>query len=113
MKLKLILFLSALFLSTTASATCSSGACYGVGAAAVVKVLAMTDGNIMLHAPPEASNLNCTLHIGTYMMIHADNPSKKEIYAMLLTGIALGKYLFVRIIEGTPDCEVRYVRMDS
>ncbi len=110
-KIQIILALITFSFSASASAACWSGGCDGVGAAAVEIVMPSENGYIYLDAPTDASNLNCTMHGGAYMVIHADNPAKKEIYATLLTGIALGKPLRIRIIEGSSDCKVTYVYM--
>ncbi len=113
MKIKFLIFLATLFFSTTASATCGANYCQGVGAAAVTFVYSHDNGNVYLGAPSDKANLNCTLQGGAHMVLQPDNGRFKEIYASILTALALGKTLKVRVIEGTSNCRVVYVIMYS
>ena len=100
-------------ITVTAYANCGVNACDGVGGAVVRSVMPFSNGQVYLEAPATAGNLNCTLFGGNKMVIKADNPNKNLYVASLLTGIALGNNIRVRIVEGSSDCEVAYVWVRS
>ncbi|UTM57408.1 hypothetical protein L4174_000485 [Photobacterium sp. CCB-ST2H9] len=101
------------FLAPTAWADCNNISCYGVGKDVVVNTYLSATGNIYIGAPSGKGKLNCQLVEGNYMTLKMNHLLYKEIYSTLLTGIAAQKHLQIRIVEGSPVCEVSYVMMSS
>jgi len=109
--IKIVLLVAAILLSTSANASCNSGSCTGVGSEVIASVYP-TGGRIYV-APPAGyrDQLNCTLVSGQFMTLEITHSTFKEIYSTILTALATGKRLTVRIVEGSSNCRIAYVRM--
>lgn len=94
-----------------ANAVCSAGNCEGVGEQVARSVLLSPSGDIWLKAPADKAALNCKLFLGDGMVLRQDHPLFKESYALILTALATKKPWMVRILEGSPICEIDYVMM--
>ncbi|GAB6262859.1 hypothetical protein [Photobacterium sp. R1] len=100
------------FLAPSAWAACNNISCFGVGKEVLTNTYLSSTGNIYIGAPAEKNKLNCQLFDGKYMTLKMNHLLYKEIYSTLLTGIAAQKHLQIRIVEGSPVCEVSYVTMN-
>jgi hypothetical protein len=111
---KLSLLLISTFLSFNAFSACSTIMCTGVGSDVLVSVFpsAKVDGYIYLQAAgSDRENLDCDLVEGHYMVLKKEHPVFEAAYSTILTALATNKTLAVRIVTGSPICEVGYVRM--
>jgi hypothetical protein len=109
--LKLSTFTIGALLSFNAFSACTTTACSGVGKDALLSVYPNSSGNIYLQAGAGKENLDCNLVEGHYMVLKSDHPVFEAAYSTVLTALASQKSLTVRIKNGSPICEVSYVRM--
>jgi len=108
----IILFLLLVFCSASCFSACNARSCHGVKGEVVKSIYPTQGGKVYLEAPPShRGNLNCTLAEGTFMVLEPDHPLFKEIYSTVLTALSTGNTLQVRVVEGTSNCRVAYVRM--
>lgn len=54
------------------------------------------------------SALNCTANSGIYLKLRNEAPSRKEVYAMLLTAFAMDKPISLRVVDSSVDCVIAY-----
>lgn len=101
-----------LIASPPAMAGCSANNCSGIGDQ-VLKSFYPASGLVYLEPPSAADKaaLNCTLVSGHYMTLKQSHNNYDVILSTVLTAIAAGHHLTVRIVEGSADCKVSYVRM--
>ena len=114
MYIKTALTACVMLASLNASAGCDVNGCSGKGNDVVVStyVTSHSSGRIYLQAPASTrNNLDCDLVEGNYMTLSGNHPLFKESYSTILTALSTNKTLFVRIKNGSPICEVNYVRM--
>ncbi len=114
MYIKVMLAAIVMLPSLNASAECDVNGCTGKGNDVVVSTYIASHGagRIYLQAPASTkSNLGCDLVEGHYMTLSGDHPLFEESYSTILTALSTNKTLFVRIKNGSPICEVSYVRM--
>jgi hypothetical protein len=93
-----------------------AGTCDSAGCTGKVKNLYPHGGTGHVYIEMDADNmsaLNCTLFQGAFIVLKETNKRHAEIYSMLLTASVMGKDVRVRIIEGTPDCELIYTMLSS
>lgn len=109
---KLILclsFLTCLMLFTSnVFAECTSTQCYGK-----IDRLYVNGGTLFISTDGDESNLDCTAPGGVYITISEDNPSFKNLYAMMLTSMSLNNNIGLRVRTGTSDCSLIYTYMDN
>jgi hypothetical protein len=98
-------------LSFNVFSACSANSCSGVGKNALISVYPNSSGNIYLQAGAGKENLDCKLIEGHYMVLKSDHPVFEAAYSTILTALSSQKSLTVRIKNGSPICEVSYVRM--
>ncbi|CCN49928.1 exported hypothetical protein [Vibrio nigripulchritudo MADA3029] len=110
MKACIIFILSTLFSFNVFSA-CSKIGCIGAGKDVLISVYPNSSGNIYLQAGVGREQLDCKLVEGHYMVLKATHPAFESVYSTVLTALASQKKLMVRIVNGSPNCEVSYVRM--
>ena len=110
--MKILVFALALTLSSiNVFAECAANACSGVGKDVLNSVYPNGSGNIYLQAGTNKGALDCDLVEGQYMVLKSDHPLFEEAYSTILTALVSQKTLVVRIKNGSPICEVSYVRM--
>ncbi|WP_368564808.1 hypothetical protein [Pseudoxanthomonas sp. UTMC 1351] len=93
-----------------------AGVCDPAGCTGKVKTLYPHGSTGHVYIDMDADNksvLNCTLSQGVFITLRETNKRHAEIYSMLLTASVMGKDVRVRIIEGTPDCELIYTMLSS
>lgn len=93
-----------------------AGTCDPAGCTGKVKNLYPHGGTGHGYIEMDADNksaLNCTLFQGAFIVLKESNKRHAEIYSMLLTASVMGKDVRVRVIEGTPDCELIYTMLSS
>jgi hypothetical protein len=95
--------------SSIATAGCNVERCTGVGTEAFTSLYLTEDGRVLIGAPAERTNLNCTLVEGVYMTLRPDHGNFKQVYATLLFAMQSGNTVNIRISTGTSDCKVNYV----
>ena len=108
---KLSVFIIVAALSFNAFSACTTTQCTGVGKGALLSVYPNSSGNIYLQAGAGRENLDCNLVEGHYMVLKSVHPVFEAAYSTILTALASQKRLTVRIKNGSPICEVSYVRM--
>lgn len=57
----------------------------------------------------DRSTINCALAEGIYFSLPETNPRFREIYAALVSAQARGTDVKLRVITGSPNCEVVYL----
>jgi hypothetical protein len=57
--------------------------------------------------------LTCTPVSGVYLTLKATHPMFKEIYASLLEATIHNRKVDLRVIAGSPDCEIGYVVLEN
>jgi len=109
--IKVISFVVGMLVSMTLSASCTSTMCRGVGKDVLLSVYPNASGSVYLQAGEGKENLDCNLVEGHYMVLKSDHPGFDVAYSTILTALISQKHLVVRIVDGSPHCEVAYVRM--
>ena len=109
MKKLIIGVLAVSAISTGSYAKCVAGSCAGT-----VEKLYMTAGGTMyVQIEGDASKLNCTPPGGVYLSLKEGDVGKNAMYSLLLTAKTTGKPITVRIVEGSTDCRVAFVKQSS
>ena len=71
------------------------------------------NGQIYVSTPLDETKADCTVYAGGYFVLNPNAQNKKEIYATLLAAYMAGRKVQLRIVEGSPDCELSYVRLKT
>ncbi len=69
----------------------------------------MSDGQVYIEPPSGKENLDCTLRENIYLTLKSAHPLFKETYSALLAGATAEKKMYIRIKNGSANCEVAYV----
>jgi len=56
---------------------------------------------------------SCTPVSGVYFSLDTEMSNSKEIYSALLAAYMADKKILLRIIEGSNDCTIAYVKLDA
>ena len=108
--LKAICALLILSVSTIASANqCTTWGCIST----IEDLYTNADGYIYIGTPLDEKIANCTPVSGVYFSLNTASGNAKEIYSSLLTAFTTGKKIQLRIKEGSSNCEISYVRLNS
>lgn len=109
--MKYIAFVFATLVSLSARADCNANGCTGPANKIFDRyyLTAMQDGQVYLKIKMDSTPLDCTLKEGSYMTIMSSHPLFKEIYSTLLSASLTDKSMYVRIKNGSSDCEVSYI----
>lgn len=70
-------------------------------------------GRILINTPLDQSSVNCKLYGNTYFVVSPEQPKYKEFYSMLLSAYLTKSKIQLRIVEGSTNCEVAYIRMSN
>ena len=69
------------------------------------------NGKIYIDVDAVKTPLNCNLDQGNYIVLKDTNLRHSEIYAMLLSVAIAGKEVRLRMVDNSPDCELRYTML--
>lgn len=67
-------------------------------------------GVVLVKLQLAQTSLNCTQLGGAYLTLKPSNAVFREMFAVLLMSMQNQAPVMVRIVEGSPDCEITYVR---
>jgi hypothetical protein len=95
--------------SISASDQCESWGC--ISSISVLYVRA--EGNTLVGTPLDETLANCTPVSGKYFSLNPAAGNAKEIYSALLASYMSGKKIQLRVVEGSGQCELSYVRFSS
>ena len=105
MKKLLISALALGTMSTSIYAGCNSNGCYDV----TIDRLTITDaGKIVVGTSGNESALACTSPAGVYMTMDNSTVGKNAIFSLLLTARTTKSKISLRIINGSPSCNIAY-----
>lgn len=103
-----------LFSNTAYSGTAPEQGCATLGCFGKVDRLYLHDTGVIKIPPPIGSAgpgpdvVQCTLSENTYFVLKREHPNFKEIYSSLLSAHIAQKDVYLRVVQGSPDCEVHY-----
>jgi hypothetical protein len=100
---KLISALILASISLIANADCGGNACFG---ATIDELYPLNNGDIYVNPGFPITGLNCGANTGKYLKLLGSDPGAKAIYTTLLTAQATGRVVFLRIQDGSPDCQI-------
>ncbi|MFT6045955.1 MAG: hypothetical protein ACI9WC_001658 [Arenicella sp.] len=106
--LSLLVSAAALVSPLTASAACGATACEGV----IETIYYTQNGTIYLGTDGDETSLNCTSVANVYVTVPASNPNQNAIYATALSAKIAGEKTVIRIVEGSSNCELQWIRLD-
>ncbi|RZF55977.1 hypothetical protein EXE30_04035 [Acinetobacter halotolerans] len=110
--LKKIYFLM-LFMCFTNQAI-AADQCAAWGCISRIENLVIQDsGRILINTPLDQSIVNCKLYGNTYFVVSSGQPRYKELYSMLLSAYLTKTKVQLRIVEGSTNCEISYIRMSN
>ncbi|MEM6649444.1 MAG: hypothetical protein AAF603_04260 [Pseudomonadota bacterium] len=98
--------LSGLSLSS-ASAQCTSKGCKGQISTIYVK----SNGDLHINTDQDETEANCTPLGNVYFTVKSGEDGRDMYLAMLLSAKAQNEEVYIRIIENSTDCEVKYMTM--
>ena len=110
------------FLSTSVAhaqnsgVSCSSIAGGGEADVLISRVLPLDNGKILIDIvghETESATMNCSLWQDRYITLNPDHPRLQENFATILTAIATGSTLTLRIVEGSNDCSLSYAALHT
>ncbi len=68
-------------------------------------------GNIFVGTPLDETKANCTASSGVYFTLNTKSANAKEMYSSLLAAYMANNKVQLRIIEGSGNCELSYIRL--
>jgi len=102
------------FLSMTvggaAYANCAGVACTRVQ---IERLYLNADGPIHVATDGDETALSCTAVSNVYTTLNPSDPNAAAIYSTLLAAQIAGKPVTIRIEGASPNCEIRYVYVDT
>lgn len=96
--------------------SCSTIACGGEADVLISRVLPLDNGKILIDIvghETESATMNCSLWQDRYITLNPDHPRLQENFATILTAIATGSTLTLRIVEGSNDCSLSYAALHT
>jgi hypothetical protein len=117
MKLALMLLtmLSVGYVSRTAAADpCSGNFCKNTTISRLYPGGDVNDPRVFI-MPKDAGQqfLNCTPVSGVYVTLKVTHPLFAESYAALLDATTNNKKVWLRVKDGSPDCELAYITVEN
>ena len=88
----------------------AAGGCVAGSCNDVVNDLFVHGSGVYLRTAGDETQLNCTLAEGFFMLLKKTHTNYEAVYAALLTAHTNRAPIFIRVVEGSADCEVSYVR---
>ncbi len=108
--MKIIMALAvALSPSITKADECTSAGCIST----IESLYTNSSGLIYISTPLDETKANCTAYAGNYFVLNPESPNAKEIYSSLLAAYMSDSKIQLRINEGSPNCELAYVRLNK
>lgn len=92
-----------------AFADCSTIRCTGL----IERLYFTADGRLLIATDGDELALNCTAPGDVYITMTSESPVFNAQYAMLLTAQSLGQEIGLRIVEGSDNCELSYITIDT
>ena len=106
-------FLVAVWMFTLAGVShadeCASWGCVST----IESLYTNASGLIYVSTPLDETKANCTVYPGNYFVLNPNAQNKKEIYSSLLAAYMAGRKIQLRVVEGSPNCELSYVRLHT
>ena len=104
------LLLITLILPFTANADqCASWGCTST----IDELYTTANGDVYIRTPLDETQANCTVHTGSHFVLSADSQNFKEIYSSLLAAYVSNSTIQLRIVEGSSNCRISYVRLSK
>ncbi|QHH96427.1 hypothetical protein [Acinetobacter dispersus] len=101
-------------LTTVTSLAIAADQCTTWGCISTIKTLQLNSaGTIYIDVPLDKTPVNCTPYVKTYFVISKSNPYYKEVYATLLSAYLTKSKIQLRVVEGSPNCEIAYVTLST
>ncbi len=72
-----------------------------------------TNGHIYVSTPLDETLANCTVYPGNYFVLMPDSQNAEKVYSSLLAAYMSNSKIQLRIIEGSPICELAYVKLSK
>lgn len=108
--MKYILACLSILISTAVFAdNCSTWGCVST----VEDLYTNANGYVYVSTPLDETKANCTVYPGNYFVLNPAAQNFKEVYASLLAAFMSDKKIQIRIVEGSPRCEISYVRLSK
>ncbi|MEW6995209.1 hypothetical protein AADZ84_13185 [Colwelliaceae bacterium MEBiC 14330] len=109
--MKYIILLLLMVYSSQGLANCIERGCSGIASELFDRYYLSPagGGQLRLKLKVDSSKLDCSLAEGKYMTLMASHPLFEEIYSSLLTASVSKKKVFVRIDQGSDNCQVSYL----
>lgn len=100
-----------LYIASTAIASadyCTSWGCIGL----VSELYTAADGDILVATPLNEGLVNCTPMFAGYFVLADGAKNKGHVYSTLLAANIANRKVQIKVVEGSPVCEIDYVRLD-
>ncbi|MCW8876193.1 MAG: hypothetical protein OQK51_03965 [Kangiellaceae bacterium] len=105
---RIVLVLVGILLSASASAfECQPYGCVST----ISDLYTNANGYIYVATPDDETKANCTVYPGNYFVLKPESQNADKIYSSLLAAYVSQKKVQLRVVEGSPVCELAYVRM--
>ena len=101
--------LTAIMLTVSANAGCSTKACQGK----IQRIFLSSSGDILIGTDGDESKLTCQSPGNVYLTISKNNPNVKTMYSAILTAQTTNSPITLRALETSTNCEVLYVTLDK
>lgn len=112
--MKLLKFLVGLALIVGSSSVFAADECTTWGCISSISELYVNaEGSIIVGTPLDEKLANCTPVSGVFFTLNPSAGNAKEIYSALLAAYMSDKKVQLRIVEGSDQCELSYVRLNS
>ncbi len=90
-----------------ATATCTADRCINK----IERIYLHPNGFLNVRTDGNQSALNCTLRDGEYLTLETSHSLFREYLAMLLTAKSSDLVSVIRIVGGSPRCEIDYIML--
>lgn len=106
--------IAAFVLITSISSQIFADQCASWGCISRIENLVLQgSGLVLVNTPLDQSVVNCTMYGNTYFVLNPNQPKYKEVYATLLSAFLTKSKIQLRIVEGSSNCEISYVRLSN
>jgi len=110
MRIKLMMFLYiGMSQFSFAEDGCKSWGCVST----VSEITTKRNGYIFVATPLDENLANCAPYAGKYFSINPDFKNSREMYSSLLSAYMSSKKIQLRVVEGSQNCELSYVRLST
>lgn len=107
---KMVIFFGACLVSSLSIADeCASWGCTST----IETLYTNISGLVLVSTPLDETKANCTVYPGSYFVLNTDAQNGKEVYSSLLAAYMSNSKIQLRITEGSPNCELTYVRLSK